>query len=1034
MDEPGLLGRDEQLRVLREMLGRLPEAGGALVLQGGPGVGKTALLRAAADQARTAGRRILEVTGRGDDTPFSGLREVLRPLLGTADALPAGQSALLRSALENGSVPPSDTLKVALAAFNLIATAAAERPTVLIIDDVHRLDRPTRDVMAFIARRVGDNPFVVVGAIRGVRTRAVAPVVDVPVLNEPAAQGLLARHAATLPPAVRERILAEALGNPLALVEFPAAWRTTGLAGSWTHLPVSPALATAFATGPAGSWTHLPVSPALAKAFAAGLDELPARTRDALLVAAVDHVGDLAEILAAAAVLAGRGVAVDFLDRAAEASLIRLDRTTVRFCHPVVRFAVLAAETPARRRSANAVLAQVLAEHPARRTWHRAQSIDGPDDELADELADAHGSLLRRHGVVAAIRALERSAQLTTDSPTRGHRYLNAAEHAYDLGRTHLTHSLIEEAERQELRPADRAKAGWLRDITETDLKVASDLAPVSDLAPSSDPALAAASAPAMALGSAEESAPASDLAPAPGPAPDLGSARALASALGLTLGPASGSAPAVDLNLAPAPDMDLAPAPAPAPAPDQASASAPDPGLDPASAPPPRPDPARTPLPDITELSAGDPDLALDLLLSEAQRARRTDAHPVLRARVGVAAERLDGSGDPRHLAALALTGPVRYGRAVAEWLPSSESVWYLPDADALRLFGTAAHEIGDPVRAVDLLARAEPVLREQGRFGLLADTLLTEAADLLVLGDWPRATRLTEEARRILAGTCRPTALAALTGTDAIAAALRGQAHRVTEPDDSGAALRLCGLLPALRLARGISRLGEGRYVEAYEELRPLLDQPPENLRRTDFAAVMPFALAADRGGDRRDTARILAVLEEAADVTPAPLLHVQLPYARAVLAADAVAEELYLVALGQDLARWPLVRARTELAYGQWLRSRRQAARSRTLLLSARTTFEIVGASDWAGRTSAQGPDHALPSLTELLSPQEALIARLAAEGLSNREIAERVHLSHRTVAAHLYRTFPKLGITSRAELAPLLALSDPVASDD
>ncbi|WP_371552044.1 AAA family ATPase [Streptomyces sp. NBC_00554] len=894
MYEAGLLGRDQQLRILQELMGRLPDAGGALALQGGPGVGKSALLRVATERARTAGCQVLWVAGHSDDTPFSGLRELLRPVLGTADALPAEQVEILRSAFETGAGQPPETLRVALAAFNLITAGAAEQPAVLIADDVQGVDRPTRDVLAFMARRASDNPIVVLAALRSGRTRPVSPVLDVPVLDEPSARRLLARHAATLPPAVRERILGEALGNPLALIELPAAWRPTG---------------------PPGSWTHLPVSPTLATAFAAGLGELPAQARDALLVAAVDHVGDLAEILAAASVLAGRTVTVDLLDSAAAASLIRLDRTTLRFLHPVVRSTVLDAETPARRQAANAAMAQVLAEHPDRRTWHRAQSVNGPDDELADELADAHTSLLRRHGVVAAIWALERSAQLTADSATRGHRLLCAAEHAYGLGRTRLTHSLIDEAKRQQLGDADRAKAWSLRDISDAD----------------------------------------------------------------------------------------------------------------------PQPGPARTQVRDIPELSAGDPDLALDLLLSTALRAHRTGADPALRAGIVAAAERLTGTSDPRHIAALALAEPVLHGRAVADRLPSNRTVWYRPDADGLRLFGMAAHAIGDPVRAVDLLGRAEPILREQGRLGLLSETLLTEAADLLLLGDWRRAAQLTEEARRILAGTRQPSMVAALTGTDALAAALRGQAVRAEELADTVAAWQRTDLIPTLRLARGVARLGEGRYTEAYEELRPLLDQPPAGLRWQGFAAVMPFAVAADRGSSRDEAAHILDVLEEAARVTPAPLLNVQLPYARAVLAADAAAEELFMIALGQDLIRWPLVKARTELAYGQWLRRHRQAARSRTMLLSARTAFELIGASDWAGRKATHAADTPLPAATELLSAQETVIARLAAEGLSNREIAERLHLSHRTVAAHLYRAFPKLGITSRSELAPLLDLLEPAVSD-
>ncbi|WP_043664598.1 AAA family ATPase [Streptomyces xylophagus] len=893
MDEPGLLGRDEQLRVLQELLDGLPDAGGALALKGGPGVGKSVLLRAAAERARTAGRQTLEVAGPFDDTPFGGLRELLRPVLDTVDALPAGQAGTLRSALDAGSGPGPETFKVALAAFNLITAKAAEQPVVLVIDDVQLLDEPTRDVLAFIARRAGDHPIVVLGAVRAARTRASAPVVDVPTLDEPSARRLLARHAATLPPVVRERILGEALGNPLALVELPAAWHRTG---------------------PHGSWTHLPVNPTLARTFAAGLEELPAQARDALLVAAVDQVGDLSEILTAASVLGGSVVAVDVLDHAVEASLIRLDRTTFGFLHPVIRFAVLDAETPGRRQAANAAMAQALTDHPDRRTWHRAQCVNGPDDEIADQLADACASLLRRHGVLAAIRALERSAQLTTDSATRGRRLLGAAEHAYGLGRMHLTHSLIDAAERQQLSDADRAKVWWLRDVSDADRW--------------------------------------------PGPA----GARSH----------------------------------------------------------------------DFTELPAGDPGPALDLLVSAALRAYRTDAEPAARTAIVQAAERLTDSGDPRHTVALALAEPVLRGRAVTDRLPSHETVWCPPDAEGLRLFGMAAHAIGDPIRAVDLLSRAEPVLREQARLGLLSETLLAEAADLLLIGDWPRAARLTEESRRILVETRQPAMAAVLTGVDAMAAALRGQAGRAEELADAVAAWQRTELVPTLRLIRGLARLGEGRYTEAYDELGPLLDQPHAGLRWEGFAAVMPFAMAADRGGRRHEAAHVIATIEEAARVTPAPLLHVQLPYARAVLAPDTTAEELYLVALGQDLSRWPLVKARTEHAYGQWLRRRRQAARSRTMLLSARTAFDLVGASDWAGH-HVPAVDAPLPSVTALLSPQETLIVRLAAEGLSNREIAERLYLSHRTVAAHLYRAFPKLGITSRGELAPLLKQPQPAAKD-
>ncbi|MFG2960783.1 AAA family ATPase [Streptomyces sp. NPDC048291] len=894
MHEAELLGRDGELRILRELTGRLPGTGGALALQGRPGVGKSALLRAAADHARSTGWQVIGAAGRAGDAPFSGLRELLQPVLGSADSLPAGQDRALRSAFETGSAPPPETFRVALAALNLIAARAAERPVVLIADDVQWFDRPSQEVLAFMARRADHDPVVILAALRSGWTLPGMPVLDVPVLDEASARRLLARRAAALPAAVRERMLGEALGNPLALVELPAAWHPAG---------------------PPGAWAHLPVNSALTTAFAGGLGALPDQARDALVIAAVTHTGELSEVLAAASVLTRRPVPVDALDSAVAARLIRLDGTKVHFLHPVVRFAVLDAEAPARRRAAHAALAQVLADHPDRCTWHRAQSVNGPDDELADELADAHVPLLRSHGVVAAIWALQRSAQLTTDSATRGQRLLGAAEHAYGLGRTRLTHALIDEAERQQLGGTDRAKAGWLRDISEA--------------GPQAEPV------PARAL--------------------------------------------------------------------------------------------------DITEPTAGDPGLALDLLLSAALRAQGADVGSARRAGIVAAADRLTATSDPRHIAALALTEPVLRGRAVADRLPSTAAVSALPDADGLRLLGMAAHAIGDPIRAVDLLGRAEPVFRDQGRLGLLSAVLLTQAADLLLLGDWPRAATIADEARRIVAETRQPGSIAALTGLDAVAAGLRGEMERALELADTVAAWERADLVPGLRLARGHARLGAGQYTEAYDELRPLFDQPRERLTWQSFTALMPFATAADRSGARRDAADVLAELEEVARVTPAPLLHVQLPYARAVLAPESAAEELYMAALGQDLARWPLVKARTEQAYGLWLRRRRQSAEARPMLLAARTTFELVGACDWAGHSGTQGGDGPLPSVVDLLSPREKLIAGLAAEGLSNREMAERLHLSPRTIAAHLYRVFPKLGIRSRGELGSVLERPETAVTD-
>jgi DNA-binding CsgD family transcriptional regulator len=190
------------------------------------------------------------------------------------------------------------------------------------------------------------------------------------------------------------------------------------------------------------------------------------------------------------------------------------------------------------------------------------------------------------------------------------------------------------------------------------------------------------------------------------------------------------------------------------------------------------------------------------------------------------------------------------------------------------------------------------------------------------------------------------------------------------------------------------------------------------------------MSLAEAAVHSGHRDDARSVVERLEPTAEITPSPILHVHLRYARAVLADDDSAEDNFLDALRQDLTRWPLARARLDLAYGSWLRRHRHMAESRPQLRAAHTLFDVIRAAPWAeqaraelraagGRTARRGPTTA-----DLLSPQEMQIARLAAEGLSNREIGQRLYLSHRTVGSHLYRIFPKLDVTSRSQLASRL----------
>jgi len=180
-------------------------------------------------------------------------------------------------------------------------------------------------------------------------------------------------------------------------------------------------------------------------------------------------------------------------------------------------------------------------------------------------------------------------------------------------------------------------------------------------------------------------------------------------------------------------------------------------------------------------------------------------------------------------------------------------------------------------------------------------------------------------------------------------------------------------------------------------------------------------------DMVDDARD---VLVELEQVARVTPAPDLHVNLLFARAVLADDDAAEPLYQGALKEDLVRWPWIRARIELAYGQWLRRQRRSVESRAPLRSALVTLELVRATSWAEqarnelRAAGERVDTPDSDAHSLLSAQELQIARLAAQGMSNREIGYELYLSPRTVGSHLYRIFPKLNVTSRSQLAARL----------
>ncbi len=353
------------------------------------------------------------------------------------------------------------------------------------------------------------------------------------------------------------------------------------------------------------------------------------------------------------------------------------------------------------------------------------------------------------------------------------------------------------------------------------------------------------------------------------------------------------------------------------------------------------------------------------------------------------------------------------------------------------LRQLGMAARAVGADALAAEYFDAVESRLRERGQLGLLSHVLAVQAAVYLDLGGWRRAEQSLHEGRRLSQETRQSTWRTGTAVVEAVFESLTGRTaaalHHAAQIEAACAGQVAGDFLSLVQLARGIAHLSDGRPVEAYDALLPMFDpRQPCYHPREQLSAVM-FLVEAAVGCGRQEAVRdVLTGLETLAATAPSPILGIHLLYARPALADDADAETLFRAGLAQDLVRWPWPRARLELAYGTWLRRRRRLAESRAPLRSALATFEAIGAAGWsrqarrglraAGeRDQTSATDHDASTL----SAQEKHIARLAAGGLSNREIGERLYLSPRTIGSHLYRIFPKLGITSRSQLAERLA---------
>ncbi|WP_328648934.1 LuxR family transcriptional regulator [Amycolatopsis sp. NBC_00348] len=405
-----LFGRRAEIRRIDELTtaARAGE-GGVLVLRGEAGIGKSALLEHA---AQASGFRVVRADGAEfeSELPFAALHQLCVPVLARLADLPRRHGDALRVAFGLAEGTP-DLFRVGLATLALLAAAAAERPLLCVVDDAQWLDAESAKALAFLARRVGAERVAVVVAVRppGAGALAGLPGVDVDGLSDTDARELLAaRSHVTLDEQVRARLLAEARGNPLALLELSTAG--------------------GFAAPDSSS-----VPSRIERGFQARLADLPAAARLLLTLASADPTGDPGLLWPAA-----RRLDIDVATDGAAAAATGLVEfaTRVRFCHPLARSAVYQAAEASQRYAVHRVLAEVTdpAVDPDRRAWHRAQACAGPDDDVAAELERCASRARSRGGVVAAAAFLDRAAALSLDAGKRVERTIVAARAALDAG------------------------------------------------------------------------------------------------------------------------------------------------------------------------------------------------------------------------------------------------------------------------------------------------------------------------------------------------------------------------------------------------------------------------------------------------------------------------------------------------------------------------------------------------------------------------------------------------------------------------
>jgi DNA-binding CsgD family transcriptional regulator len=906
-----LLGRESERAVLDRLVVVAQDGhGGAIVVLGEPGIGKTAVI----EQAITAaeGFQVFQTAGHEGEMelPFAALQQLCAPQLDRLPRLPEPQRHALNVVLGMTTGDPPDRLLVAQALLTLLSESAAERPMLCVVDDAQWLDRTSAQALAFVARRLANEAVAFVFGARELTD-------DLRGLPELMLEGLGDRDARTLfgsvfpyrlDRPVLDRIVVETHGNPLALLELPRGLSPAQLAGGF-GLPVS-----------------VPLAGRIEESFRRRLAGLPTPTRRLLLVAAAEPTGDAALVWRAAGLL---GIADSAAEAAEAEGLVDLTAGVV-FRHPLVRSAVYRAARAQERRQAHQALAEATdpAADPDRRAWHRAQATSRPDEEVAAELELSAGRAQARGGFAAAAAFMERSTELTADMAQRARRALVAAEAKRQAGAVDAALRLAHTAERGPLDDFQRAQL----DVLRAQISFASDRG---------------SEAPLLLLKAARR-------------------------------------LERLDVRRSREIYLD-----------------------------------------------------ALTAAISAGRQARETNADAI--ARAAIASRLPAGSQRASELLldgmALVVTDGYASGTPVIKEALNAFRAEGLGIEERLRwswLAGRAAAFIWDYDSWEVLTARQIQAAREAGALTVLPLSLGTRAALHLFAGKLALAASWVEQVEAVAEAIGnRPAPYSALT-----VAAFRGRevdARQLIDASTKDFAARGDGLGLTIALwATAVLNNALAKYEDAYAAAKEALEDP----YAVWFSPLATIELveAASRTGKAAAAKPELERLAQGTLASGTDWAGAVEARCRALLSHGEAAEKLYREAierltpteLGFDLAR-------TRLLYGEWLRRERRSREARQQLAAAHRLFGEFGMEAFAERARVERRatgERARRRTIETqgdLTPQEAHISQLVAQGATNPEIAAQLFISPATVEYHLKKVFRKLDVKSRTQLTKLVVES-------